>query len=86
MLALGLVNASGTWLGDELANAADVVAELAARLDAQAGGVAVRERELRVLIERATALLETLGVTGSALLARIQKTVPLRRGVYRYVV
>ena len=26
MLALGLVNASGTWLGDELANAADVVA------------------------------------------------------------
>ena len=86
MLALGLVNASGTWLGDELANAADVVAELAARLDAQAGGVAVRERELRVLIERATALLETLGVTGSALLARIEETVPVRRGVYRYVV
>jgi hypothetical protein len=86
MLALDLVNQSGAWLGNELADAADVVLELATQLAGQAEGVTVRERELRVLIERATGLLETLGVTGSALLDRLKDSAPVRRAAFRYVV
>ena len=86
MLALGLVNEFGAWLGSDLADAADPVSELATQLADQAVGVSVREKELRVLIERATALLETLGVTGSALLARLKESAADRQAAFRYVV
>ena len=46
----------------------------------------MRERELRVLIERATGLLETLGVTGSALLTRLKEDRAVRQAAFRYVV
>jgi hypothetical protein len=86
MLELRLVNASGEWLGDALAGAQDVVAELSSQLADRAEGVSVRERELRVLVERAADLLRTLGVTGSALLGRLRGTGPVRQRVFRYVV
>lgn len=86
MLLLGMVNATGKWLGPELEEAPDVTQLLARRLAAHAGAAAsAREQELRVLIDRGVLLLHELGVTNSVLIERVKGDAKIRADVYRYV-
>jgi hypothetical protein len=87
LLAAGALNASGRWLGKELAKAEDVPETVATLLGKYVGTISKDRRDgLDPLLEQALALLLKLGANGASLLDRLRKDAHLRARLFAYLI